>query len=101
MVQRPTGLELSDVREQDLEMAARHGVRVWLALVTVYLVWGSTFIALAIAIRDLPPFLAMSVRHLVAGTVLLVFALPRGDRAAIASGGGRSSQASSSEACCS
>jgi drug/metabolite transporter (DMT)-like permease len=62
-------------------MAARYGVRVWLALVTVYLVWGSTFIALAIAIRDLPPFLAMSVRHLIAGTVLLAFALPRGDRA--------------------
>lgn len=61
-------------------MAARYGVRVWLALVTVYLVWGSTFIALAIAIRDLPPFLAMSVRHLVAGGLLLAFALPRGDR---------------------
>jgi drug/metabolite transporter (DMT)-like permease len=62
-------------------MAARYGVRVWLALATVYLVWGSTFVALAIAIRDLPPFLAMSVRHLVAGGVLLAFALPRGDRA--------------------
>ena len=61
-------------------MAARYGVRVWLALVTVYIVWGSTFIALAIAIRDLPPFLAMSIRHLVAGGVLLAFALPRGDR---------------------
>ena len=63
-------------------MAARYGVRVWLALVTVYVVWGSTFIALAIVIRDLPPFLAMSVRHLIAGGVLLAFALPRGDRAA-------------------
>ncbi len=62
-------------------MAARYGVRVWLALVTVYVVWGSTFIALAIVIRDLPPFLAMSVRHLVAGGVLLAFALPRGERA--------------------
>jgi len=61
-------------------VAARYGVRVWAALVTVYIVWGSTFIALAIVIRDLPPFLAMSVRHLVAGTVLLLFALPRGDR---------------------
>ena len=61
-------------------MAARYGVRVWLALVTVYLVWGSTFIALAIVVRDLPPFLAMSIRHLVAGSVLLLFALPRGDR---------------------
>lgn len=62
-------------------MAARHGVRVWFALGTVYLVWGSTFIALAIVIRDLPPFLSMSLRHLVAGSVLLLFALPRGDRA--------------------
>ena len=61
-------------------MAARPGVRVWLALTTVYLVWGSTFIALAITVRDLPPLLAMSIRHLVAGTILLAIALPRGDR---------------------
>ncbi len=64
----------------DRVVAARYGVRVWLALVTVYVVWGSTFIALAIVIRDLPPFLAMSVRHLVAGGVLLAVSLPRGDR---------------------
>jgi drug/metabolite transporter (DMT)-like permease len=62
-------------------MTARHGVRVWLALATVYVVWGSTFIALAIAVRDLPPFMAMAVRHLVAGSLLLAIALPRGDRA--------------------
>jgi drug/metabolite transporter (DMT)-like permease len=48
---------------------------------TVYLVWGSTFIALAIAVRDLPPFLAMAARHLVAGGLLITIALPRGDRA--------------------
>ena len=63
-------------------MAGRYGVRIWLALVTVYVVWGSTFIALAIVVRDLPPFLAMSIRHLVAGVALLVFAIPRGQRAA-------------------
>src|SRR6188508_3377669 len=62
-------------------MAARQGARVWLALGTVYLVWGSTFIALAIVVRDLPPFLAMASRHLVAGSVILAVALPRGDRA--------------------
>ncbi|HEY5872305.1 MAG TPA: EamA family transporter [Gaiellaceae bacterium] len=76
-----TRLELILGGRHDAAMAARYGVRVWLALVTVYLVWGSTFIALAIVIRDLPPFLAMSVRHLIAGGVLLAFALPRGDRA--------------------
>ena len=63
-------------------MAARHGVRVWLALVTVYLVWGSTFIALAIVVRDLPPFLAMAIRHLIAGGILLAIALPRRERGA-------------------
>jgi len=61
-------------------MAARHGARIWLALGTIYVVWGSTFIALAIVVRDLPPFLAMATRHLVAGGVILAFALPRGDR---------------------
>ena len=87
------------VDRHDPPVAARYGVRVWLALVTVYVVWGSTFIALAIVIRDLPPFLAMSLRHLVAGFVLLVFALPRADRRAIASVALRSWRPSSSAAC--
>ena len=63
-------------------MAARYGARVWLALVTIYVVWGSTFIALAIAVRDLPPFLSMALRHLTAGAILLALSLPRGDREA-------------------
>jgi drug/metabolite transporter (DMT)-like permease len=53
---------------------------VWIALATIYVVWGSTFVALAIAVRDLPPFLAMALRHLTAGAILLAYALPRGDR---------------------
>jgi drug/metabolite transporter (DMT)-like permease len=61
-------------------MATRRDARVWLALVTVYLVWGSTFIALAIVVRDFPPYLAMAMRHVVAGAALLAFALPRSDR---------------------
>lgn len=63
-------------------MAARYGPRVWLGLATIYLVWGSTFIALAIAVRDLPPFLAMALRHLAAGAILLAFALSRRERRA-------------------
>jgi drug/metabolite transporter (DMT)-like permease len=59
-------------------MATRRDARVWLALITVYIVWGSTFIALAIVVRDLPPYLAMALRHLVAGGALLTFALSRG-----------------------
>jgi drug/metabolite transporter (DMT)-like permease len=45
-------------------------MRVWAALVTIYVVWGSTFLAIAVAVRDLPPFLSMAIRHLVAGALL-------------------------------
>jgi drug/metabolite transporter (DMT)-like permease len=45
-------------------------VRVWAALATIYVVWGSTFLAIAVAVRDLPPFLSMALRHLVAGALL-------------------------------
>jgi drug/metabolite transporter (DMT)-like permease len=45
-------------------------VRIWAALATIYVVWGSTFLAIAIVVRDLPPFLSMALRHLVAGTLL-------------------------------
>jgi drug/metabolite transporter (DMT)-like permease len=61
-------------------MAARPDARIWLALGVVYIAWGSTFIALAIAVRDLPPLLSLAIRHFAAGAILLAFALPRGDR---------------------
>jgi drug/metabolite transporter (DMT)-like permease len=63
-------------------MAARHPPKVWLALATIYVVWGSTFMAITIAVRDVPPLVAMGTRHVAAGVLLLAWALPRGDRAA-------------------
>lgn len=50
-----------------------HGARVWIALWTVYVIWGSTYLAIAIAAEDLPPLLAVSTRFLVAGAVLAAF----------------------------
>jgi drug/metabolite transporter (DMT)-like permease len=61
-------------------MAASYRPRVWLALATIYVVWGSTFMAVTIAVRDVPPLLAMGTRHVIAGTILVAWALPRGDR---------------------
>lgn len=45
--------------------------RIALGLLTIYVVWGSTFAAVAIAVRDLPPLVAMGLRHVTAGTILL------------------------------
>lgn len=52
-------------------------MRVWAALATIYVVWGSTFLAIAVVVRDLPPFLSMALRHLVAGTLLFAWVMVR------------------------
>jgi drug/metabolite transporter (DMT)-like permease len=54
--------------------------RIWAALLAVYVVWGSTYLAIRVAVETLPPFLMAGVRHLTAGLVLYAFAIRRGDR---------------------
>ena len=55
-------------------------MRIWAALAIVYVVWGSTFAAIELAVRTIPPFLVMSFRHLIAGAVLLAWGLARAPR---------------------
>jgi drug/metabolite transporter (DMT)-like permease len=45
-----------------------------MALATVYLVWGSTYLAIRVTDRTLPPLLMSSVRFLIAGAALYAFA---------------------------
>jgi drug/metabolite transporter (DMT)-like permease len=54
--------------------------RVWLALATVYVVWGSTYLGIDVAIETIPPLLMSAVRFGLAGTALYLFAIRRGDR---------------------
>jgi drug/metabolite transporter (DMT)-like permease len=55
--------------------------RLLAAFATVYVVWGSTYLAIAIAIQTLPPFLMAAGRFLVAGGVLYSWARWRGNPA--------------------
>ncbi len=57
----------------------RTDARIWLALVTVYLLWGSTYLGIRYAIDTIPPLLMGSVRFLVAGGVLYALAIRTGD----------------------
>lgn len=51
----------------------------WLSLWTVYLIWGSTYFAIAYVIESMPPLLAMGVRFLIAGILLaLIISLRQG-----------------------
>jgi drug/metabolite transporter (DMT)-like permease len=48
------------------------------AFAVVYFVWGSTYLAIRIAVMDVPPGLLAGVRFLVAGLILGAIALARG-----------------------
>jgi len=49
----------------------------WLSLWTVYLIWGSTYFAIAYVIESMPPLLAMGIRFLIAGILLALIILLR------------------------
>src|SRR5277367_6249490 len=51
-----------------------------LAFAIVYLVWGSTFLAIRIGVSEVPPFLLAAMRFLVAGGVLYGWMIARGER---------------------
>jgi drug/metabolite transporter (DMT)-like permease len=51
-----------------------------LAFAAVYLIWGSTYLGIQIAVRTLPPFLMAGFRFLIAGSVLYALARPSAAR---------------------
>lgn len=53
--------------------------KVWLALLAIYIVWGSTYLAIRFAVETIPPFFHAGLRFLVSGLVLLVWRKLAGD----------------------
>ncbi len=52
---------------------------VWAALLVIYLVWGSTYLAIRVAVATMPPLLTAGVRFFVAGLIILaIVGLRRG-----------------------
>jgi drug/metabolite transporter (DMT)-like permease len=47
----------------------------WLCLLVVYVVWGSTYLAIAVVVRELPAFAAGSLRFVTAGLIMSAVAL--------------------------
>ena len=49
-----------------------------LALLAVYVIWGSTYLAIRFAVAGFPPFIMASLRFIIAGTLMFVFLRWRG-----------------------
>lgn len=54
--------------------------KIFWAFAAIYLVWGSTYLGIRIAIETIPPFLLASGRFLVAGTLIYAWARLHGER---------------------
>jgi drug/metabolite transporter (DMT)-like permease len=57
-----------------------YSIQLALAFAAIYLVWGSTYLAIRYAVETIPPLVTAGIRHSIAGTVLLAWAWARGFR---------------------
>jgi drug/metabolite transporter (DMT)-like permease len=55
--------------------------KIWLALASLYIAWGSTYLAIRYAVESIPPFFMSGMRFLVAGLVLYTWRRLAGDPA--------------------
>lgn len=53
--------------------------KVWTALLAVYIVWGSTYLAIRFGVETIPPFILAGTRFLIAGAILLIWRRAAGD----------------------
>ncbi|MCE9646323.1 MAG: EamA family transporter [Chloroflexi bacterium] len=47
--------------------------KIWLALIALYIVWGSTYLGIKVAIETIPPFFHAGVRFLISGLILVIW----------------------------
>lgn len=50
-------------------------LKIWAGLITLYLIWGSTYLGIRFVVESVPPFMASGMRNFLAGSILLIFAI--------------------------
>lgn len=53
--------------------------KIWAALFSIYIIWGSTYLAIQYAVESMPPFIMAGVRFLIAGSFLYIWRRLAGD----------------------
>jgi drug/metabolite transporter (DMT)-like permease len=61
-----------------IETASPNPLLVLTALLAVYIIWGSTYLGIRLAIASIPPFFMAGTRYLAAGGAMFLFAVSRG-----------------------
>lgn len=53
--------------------------KIWIALLALYIVWGSTYLAIRFAVETIPPFFMAGTRFLISGAILFIWQRAAGD----------------------
>src|ERR1700716_2410972 len=59
--------------QESVRAAKTHRITVALSFLSIYVIWGSTYLAIRYAVETIPPLYTAGMRHLVAGTILLLW----------------------------
>ncbi|HEY0443797.1 MAG TPA: EamA family transporter [Candidatus Limnocylindrales bacterium] len=60
--------------------AATSRLAIWTGLLVLYVVWGSTYLGIRVAVETIPPFFMAGTRFLIAGAILLAWSIAREGR---------------------
>jgi len=74
--QGPIAIEAASA-PSSTSVARTHRVVVLLCFLSIYLIWGSTYLAIRYAVETIPPLYTAGLRHLIAGTILLAWCLAK------------------------
>lgn len=50
-------------------------LKIWVGLITLYLIWGSTYLGIRFVVESVPPFMVSGFRNFFAGSLLFIFAI--------------------------
>jgi drug/metabolite transporter (DMT)-like permease len=73
----PVALEQPIPAAAIAHVARPNRAAVVLSFLSIYLIWGSTYLAIRYAVETIPPLYTAGVRHLTAGLILLLWALAK------------------------
>jgi len=71
---------IAKVSHSAIPKTSQHRLLVFICFFSIYIIWGSTYLAIRYAVETIPPLYTAGFRHLCAGMILLTWSLVKGLR---------------------
>lgn len=75
--QVPVVLDQGSAAVSPRSLGRQHRITVTFCFLAIYIIWGSTYLAIRYAVESIPPLYTAGLRHLSAGSILLIWCLAK------------------------